>query len=116
MIVAPGFFTPPSCGECIGPHDICDFDLSWTEVAGQLTAVNLNVDGFTNSGDFFLDRALIGSDDRYPGFGCTLVACEVTGFWTNVPAPVPEPMSVVLLITGLLGVCLALRSRGAAPD
>jgi hypothetical protein len=83
-------FTGPSYGECIGPHDICDFDMSWTETAGQLTAVNINVDGFTNSGDFQLTHALIGSDDNFPGFGCVASGCEVTGYWTDA---VPEPAS-----------------------
>jgi hypothetical protein len=101
----------PGDRDCFGPASICDFDLSWSEVGGSLTSISITVDGFNDSIRGFLAGADIGSDDTYGG--CTFGRCRVTGYWQSdlaVPEPLPEPISAVLLITGLLGTCLASRS------
>jgi hypothetical protein len=94
---------------------ICDFNISWSETAGDLTSVSINVDavndnigGFAGRGAFGLTGGPLASDGTLGG--CSFTQCTVGGFWQSDLA-IPEPMSVVLLIAGLLGTCLASRSR-----
>jgi hypothetical protein len=97
---------------------MCDFDVSWSETAGDLTSVRINIDAvFDNIGGlagsphtfFGLTGGPLASDTTLGGCGDT--QCIVAGFWQSDLAAVPEPMSAVLLITGLLGTCFASRSR-----
>jgi hypothetical protein len=105
-LISQAFSQPP----CDGGHQICDFDISWKEAAGQLTAVNIAVDGFHDSfGDpkpIGLTTGSIASDNVYGG--CQETQCDVTGFWQSDLA-VPEPTSAVLLTTGLIGLGWRLR-------
>jgi hypothetical protein len=95
---------------------ICDFNISWSETAGDLTAVSINIDavndnigGLAGRGAFGLTGGPLASDGTLGG--CTFTQCIVAGFWQSDLTPVPEPMSAVLLITGLLWTCFASRSR-----
>jgi hypothetical protein len=97
-----------------GRATICDFNISWSETAGDLTSVSINIDavnddigGLAGRGAFGLTGGPIASDGTLGGCGNT--QCTVTGYWQSDLA-LPEPMSAVLLITGLIGTCLA-RSR-----
>jgi hypothetical protein len=60
-------------------------------------------------GPFGLTGGPVGSDGIIGGCGDT--QCTVSGFWQSDLTAVPEPISAVLLITGLLGTCLASRAR-----
>jgi len=100
-----------------GRATICDFNISWTETAGDLTSVSINLDAVNDAigglagppRTFFgLTGGPIASDGTLGG--CTFTQCIVAGFWQSDLTAVPEPMSAVLLITGLLATCLA-RSR-----
>jgi hypothetical protein len=94
-------------GGCV--TTICDFDISWSEAAGALTSISIKIDAFDdNIGPFGLTGGQLASDGTLGGCGFT--QCTVTGYWQSDLA-VPEPMSAVLLITGLLGTCLASPSR-----
>jgi hypothetical protein len=96
----PGYF----------PDAIDHYDISWTEIAGQLTKVSVYFLTEANEISVGLNGGFIGSDFMLGG--CNLSTCDVTGYWqSDLAISVPEPMSAVLLITGLLGVCLARRCR-----
>ena len=72
----------------------------------RLDAANDNIGGGLPG--FGLTGGQLASDATLGG--CDFTQCIVAGFWQSDLA-VPEPMSAVLLITGLLGTCLASRSR-----
>src|ERR1700730_8795460 len=98
-----------------GRATICDFNISWSETAGDLTSVSINIDtvnddigGLAGRGAFGLTGGPIASDGTLGG--CTFTQCIIAGFWQSDLTAMPEPMSAVLLITSLLGTCLA-RSR-----
>ncbi|HJY48315.1 MAG TPA: hypothetical protein VJ349_06705 [Stellaceae bacterium] len=102
----------------VGSGALCDFNISWAESAGVLTAISINVDAIDDSiggmaperGSFGLTGGPLASD--FILGGCSNTQCTVAGFWqSDLAASIPEPMSAVLLITGLLGTCLASRSR-----
>jgi hypothetical protein len=115
--------TPAFVGDASNPgglgcsiRAICDFNISWSETAGDLTAVSINLDTFNDDigglagrGAFGLTGGPLASDGTLGG--CSLTQCTVAGFWQSDLMGVPEPMSAVLLLTGLLGTCLASRSR-----
>jgi hypothetical protein len=115
--------TPAFTGQfpnCQTNFQICDFDIKWAETAGHLDSVNISIDGvFDNIGGLTSLRLLplglnggqVATDSPFLG-GCNMLTtpCTIGGFWQSDLA-VPEPMSAVLLITGLLGTCLASRSR-----
>ena len=118
--ISPAFTGYPVIGFChdiASPSIICDFDISWSETAGNLTSVRINIDAvFDSIGGlagsprtfFGLTGGPIASDGTLGG--CTFTQCIIAGFWQSDLTAVPEPMSAVLLITGLLATCLA-RSR-----
>jgi hypothetical protein len=90
---------------------ICDFNISWSETAGRLTGVSLQLDGYEDQlGDppstFGLTGGLFGSDGLVDNCGNAL--CLATGFWQS---DLPEPMSVSLLASALLGLAVARRLR-----
>ncbi len=93
---------------------VCDFEISWFETAGDLTSVNINIDALDDNiggaagGPFGLTGGWLASDATLGG--CEFTQCMVTGYWQSDLA-VPEPISAVLLITGLLATCLASRSK-----
>jgi hypothetical protein len=102
----------------VGSGALCDFNISWAESAGVLTAISINVDAIDDSiggmaperGSFGLTGGPLASD--FILGGCSDTQCTVAGFWqSDLAASIPEPMSAVLLITGLLGTCLASRFR-----
>ena len=89
------------------------YDLAWNEVAGNLLSVSVN---FVADVDIFApqDRVSLSmtSGTIYSRFyldGCVNAICDITGFWQS-ELVVPEPMSAVLLLAGLLGLCLASSS------
>jgi hypothetical protein len=117
VILTPGFAGNASnpggldCHESISGRAICDFNISWSEAAGDLTSVNINVDAVYDSiGGLFLHPSLglaagaLASD--FTIGGCTNTQCTVDGFWQSDLA-VPEPISVVMLLSGLLSAWLA---------
>jgi hypothetical protein len=71
--------TPAFTGssQCSGGHDICDFDISWSETAGQLTAVQITFDSFDDSIDLGLTRGQTASDNVLGG--CVTSQCAVAG-------------------------------------
>ena len=130
LTLHPGTLTPAFAGaasnvggrDCldnfVGSAALCDFNISWAENAGVLTAISINVDAIDDSiggmaperGSFGLTGGPLASD--FILGGCSNTQCTVAGFWqSDLAASIPEPMSAVLLITGLLGTCLASRSR-----
>ncbi len=103
---------------------ICDFNLSWSEVGGQLTALSLVVDAFTDSigrrgRSFGLSGGPIESLGTYLGAdgtfqGCGSSECIIAGSWITTAPPagsaVPEPGSLALLFGSIAGFG-ALRWR-----
>ena len=129
LTLHPGTLTPAFAGaasnvggrDCldnfVGSGALCDFNISWAESAGVLTAISINVDAIDDSiggmaperGSFGLTGGPLASD--FILGGCSDTQCTVAGFWQSDLTAMPEPMSAVLLITGLLGTCLASRFR-----
>jgi hypothetical protein len=98
-------------GECEHLGEMCQFDLSWSEHAGQLDALRLSVYGIEDS---FLFPAwpgsvvTVASDYIYRSgnfAGCDYASqCQISGFWVNdALVTAPEPGSLALL-AGAFGV------------
>lgn len=108
--------TPAFTGsnQCNGQPTICDFDLSWSEIAGQLVAVSINFDAFHDDigglagGSFGLTGGRIATDTLLGG--CIASQCLVAGFWQS-DLPMPEPASALLLAAGLFTAWLGRRRR-----
>jgi hypothetical protein len=111
LILTPAF-TGSGFGCGGGPPTICDFNISWSATAGQLTRVSLLLLGtFDNLGGsggppFGLTGGIFGSDGTVDD--CVFAQCLATGFWQS---DLPEPMSVSLLASALLGLAVARRFR-----
>ncbi|HEY1432731.1 MAG TPA: PEP-CTERM sorting domain-containing protein [Stellaceae bacterium] len=116
--LTPAFSGDPSnpggldCTQTLNPSTICEFNISWSEAAGDLTSVSINVDatrdnvgGLAGPPSFGLTGGAIASDHTLGG--CTNTQCVVGGFWQN---DLPEPSSLPMLVTSFL-VLLALRKR-----
>src|SRR5215469_258163 len=68
--------------------------------------------GYASTGPLGLAGGSIASDITLGG--CRGTQCRITGYWQSDLA-VPEPMSAVLLITGLLAAGLASCENAARP-
>jgi hypothetical protein len=98
-------FVPDPFG-CAPRYGICNFRLSWSEIAGQLTAVSILVNAFDDSFFAGLSDAVIGSMGLpYPPCPAD-ESCRISGSWVNAPASVPEPNSFALIAVafGFLGL------------
>jgi hypothetical protein len=116
--LSPAFDGSRNCMNANGPQVICDFDIAWSATAGglgitlNLDAFNDNIGGMVTQGAFGSFGGPIASDSTLGG--CVDTQCVVSGFWQS-DLPVSEPMSAALLVTGLLGTCLARRSGSRSP-
>jgi hypothetical protein len=107
-------FVPVPISDCT-PRRICNFDLAWSEVAGELTALRLYVNGFNDTleglgnGPFGLGGGVVASDNIYYGVdrafaGCEGPPCRISGEWVDASlVTAPEPGSLALL-AGAFGV------------
>lgn len=128
--LTPAFAGNPPFGYCQAPTNICAFDLSWSESAGQLVALSLNVDGynddfggspnFTQGPPFGLTGGIVASDDTYDGVagggfaGCNASQCRITGYWVNdmlLTAPEPGSFSLLASAFGVWGLTGRRRVR-----
>jgi hypothetical protein len=85
-----------------------NYDMHWTDVAGQLTGVSLIYDNSLTgvSIDFSISGGLTGGTATN-ALACALVeVCRVTGFWQEEAQAVPEPGSAALLLGALFGFVL----------
>jgi hypothetical protein len=105
----PNFTFNLTSGEHIGPPDyganplgiIESYDISWTEVAGQLEAVDITLFSFNDTVDGIgFSGGRIASDSGFGG--CNNTQCSITGYWSAVP----EPGSATLLLSVLVSLGL----------
>jgi len=99
-------------GECEHRGEICQFDLSWTEVAGQLDALHLYVNAFNDTFLGRLDGATVASDNIYLSgafTGCEGPPCQIAGSWVDAPADVSEPGTLAIILVGFAGIIARRR-------
>jgi hypothetical protein len=111
---------PTPFGECWF-RQVCQFNISWSEVAGQLISplyVNAYNDTFGGLGPahtFGLTGIEVASDNVYRGAGgmfagCSLFQCHISGFWVNdALVTAPEPGALALLASAFGVWALAVR-------
>jgi hypothetical protein len=109
FIAPPTYGTNAFCPFGFVPGAICSYDISWTEIAGQLVAIQ--IDYLTISSAEIrlgLTGGRIASD--FTIGGCPLLGtCEVTGFWASDLEAIPEPTSAALALAVLLTLPLLWR-------
>jgi hypothetical protein len=105
---AYAFQSMPCCAGLIRSYDV-----AWTETAGNLLSVSVDFTAAVDIGvpNDAVSLALTSGTifSRFVLDGCVDTRCSITGFWQS-ELVVPEPMSAVLLLTGLLGLRLASSS------
>jgi hypothetical protein len=105
-----------ACGSSIARLTICDFDISWSAAASELS-IAITFDAvFDNIFRFRNNRGFVATDTEGLG-GCTINngSCEITGFWQSNLA-VPEPSSATLVLAGLFGAWFGKRYRRLGPN
>lgn len=105
------FHAPASPDRCFNSSfvDFCRWNITWAASAAGFSIrvdfigdLNANID----IGDF---GGMIGSDGTIQGCG-EFAECFITGYWLS---SVPEPSSLAVLATSLLGVLLVMARRRA---
>jgi hypothetical protein len=98
-------------GECEGPPEICQFNLSWSEHAGQLDELHLYVNGEQDTFSAWLGGVTVASDYIYRSgnfAGCDYASqCQISGFWVNdalVTAPEPGALALLASAFGVWGL------------
>jgi hypothetical protein len=96
----------PTCGAA-GNCFILSYSMSWSAGGNVLDAASIGFSGIHNTvlAGFGLSGGTIASD--YMLGGCSIGVCTVTGFWQDAPPSLPEPGSMPLLLTALLGLGFA---------
>jgi hypothetical protein len=103
---------PTPFGECF-IHQICQFNISWSESGGQLDAVSLYVNAYNDTfGPFGLGGGVVASDNIYYGVGrafagCEGPPCQISGYWVNdalVTAPEPGTLALLASAFGAWGL------------
>lgn len=88
-------------------HSITSLSFDLTKASGTWLS---DADVLTNNSDGYLAAAHI-----YAGCSGTPEPCVTTGYAANGTASVPEPGSLALLGTGVVGLVIALRKRLILP-
>lgn len=99
-ITPPTYGTQLLCSIAFTPSAICNYYISWDEVAGQLLGVKID---YLTASIAELHLGLMGGRiaSDYTIGGCpTLGTCNVTGSWQDTMA-VSEPSTISLLALGL---------------
>jgi hypothetical protein len=107
-VLTPAFTQNPTpFGECDGPGELCQLDISWSESAGQLNALHIYVNTFSDTLTALLSSAKVASDNIYYGAdgkpaGCLYgPPCQISGSWVDSPSAVEEPGMLSLVLMGL---------------
>jgi hypothetical protein len=103
------------CGISVTRLTICDFDISWSATASELSVAITFHAAFDAIFRFRENGGFVATDTEFLG-GCTFsnVDCEVTGFWQS-DLVVPEPSSAALVLAGLFGAWFGKRHRRLRP-
>ena len=100
-----------ACGFSVMRLTICDFDISWSATASELSIAITFDAAFDAIFRFRTNQGFVATDTEGLG-GCTFNngTCEITGFWQSDLA-VPEASSASLVLAGLLGAWFTKRYR-----
>jgi len=107
-------FSGPACSIFCGPGYPVEFDLSWNETPGGLSAsiflLTANNEIAINNGSALGPAGYWVGSDNILG-GCFDALCRMTGYWQS---DLPEPASAGLLLTGLLVTWVAWQASRAS--